>query len=234
MSVVNLGLAIAAIVLALFAILCEIMFYMAQTRLNKSIADENSQFAQQMTNLLGELRGLTTVTQERLAAQQDKMVDAIIHKGEPAAQVVSDELHDVRSTLERLANADRADPENRRQLGLIATRLSGLEGEMQGIARRIARDVAESADHSTGSAAHDRIIATFGDLRQSDVNLLKSLIPKADPVPDHTNEEHLTRLLARGLVGRTPDGWYLTADGEGLIAASDAIDAKLRRSREQG
>lgn len=146
----DVALAIVAIVLSVVAMGFEVFFYVSQTKLNHDIAKENGLFAQQMQALLGEIRGMTTATQDRLASQQDKVLEAFINRGQPAAeQAVSQEasalIEQLRDELRLVAEKANASGEIEAQVAATNERLAELQSELPNVARMAARQAAREA-----------------------------------------------------------------------------------------
>lgn len=74
-----IGLAVAALALAILAIVFGIIFFIAQMKQAQKITEDNSGFTQQMNILLNDIRASQNVTRQQVKDQYDKLLDAAIH-----------------------------------------------------------------------------------------------------------------------------------------------------------
>lgn len=86
MEALTMGLAIAATILSITAILLEVFFYRTQTEQAHAIAKDNAEFTERMAGFLGELKGLTTTTRDQLQTQFDRMLEATLQRQAPAVE----------------------------------------------------------------------------------------------------------------------------------------------------
>lgn len=73
------GLAIAALALSILSIVFGIIFFRMQMQQARSMMKETSDFTQQMTTLLNEVRISQNLTGQQIKDQYDKLLDAAIH-----------------------------------------------------------------------------------------------------------------------------------------------------------
>jgi len=79
-TAVTIALAIAALIVSILAIVLGILFYRFQTQQGNRIIKDNTDFAKEMHGLLGEIRGVTTYTQEQMQKQFNTMLEATVNK----------------------------------------------------------------------------------------------------------------------------------------------------------
>lgn len=80
-DVIVVSLAITALVVSILSIVFGIIFFRMQMQQARSMMKDNSDFTQQMTTLLNEVRISQNVTGQQIKDQYDKLLDAAIHGG---------------------------------------------------------------------------------------------------------------------------------------------------------
>lgn len=154
----NLALAVVAIILAVGAVVAEIAFFVIQTKQANEVRKDNAEFAKEMHGLLGELRGRTAETRQRLETQYDKMLETFLRRQGQAveeavesetsetAQILLEGLGTIGSSLEDVAKRGEVQQEMTRLRNVVAS----LEERVSSAARRSAASSASDSAMKLG------------------------------------------------------------------------------------
>lgn len=142
---VTLGLAITAIILAVLSIVLTVWFFIIQTNDVREAAKERSKFSADMHLLLGEIRGKVYATQEQVNQQFDKLLDAVINRGQQQISKKTTQLiQDVQRFVDEVINKEPRTQQGKDELTKIKERLDNLSASITGIAQSsIAQSSAE-------------------------------------------------------------------------------------------
>lgn len=133
-TAITIALAIAALIVSVLAIVLGILFYRFQTQQGNRIVKDNTDFAKEMHGLLGEIRGVTTYTQEQMQKQFNTMLEATVNKEttdikaavESATDKAVRELHTRMESLEQLIGEGQVDTDAQKELEALKQIVSSL------------------------------------------------------------------------------------------------------------
>ena len=135
-TAVTIALAIAALIVSILAIVLGILFYRFQTQQGNRIIKDNTDFAKEMHGLLGEIRGVTTYTQEQMQKQFNTMLEATVNKEttdikaavESATDKAVRELHTRMESLEQLIGEGPGETDAQKELEALKQMVNSLTG----------------------------------------------------------------------------------------------------------
>ena len=138
MEELTIGLAITAVIFAIVAMFFEIFFYRWQTQQGQSISDNVSTFANEMHDLVGELRGLAAGTQETQQKQVQTMLDALVERQAPQVEAAVEastqfsvsELAEKISHIESMVEQSPQSEAVHKELGAMRETLGSLQADM--------------------------------------------------------------------------------------------------------
>jgi uncharacterized protein (DUF697 family) len=102
-----LGLAIAALALSILSIVFGIIFFCTQIQQAKRMMKDTSDFTQQMTTLLNEVRIIQNVTGQQIKDQYDKLLDAALHGSGSPVNVAATSAVQVEELGKRLESLEK-------------------------------------------------------------------------------------------------------------------------------
>jgi hypothetical protein len=107
-DVIIVGLAIAALVLSILSIVFAIVFFRTQMQQARSMIKDTSDFTQQMTTLLNEVRITQSVTGQQVKDQYDKLLDAALRSGGSSVDAAATSAVQAGELGKRLESLDKA------------------------------------------------------------------------------------------------------------------------------
>jgi hypothetical protein len=148
MEQLTIGLAIAALILSVVAILFEVFFYRWQTQQGQSITERVTTFAEKMHELLGELRGLSTRTHETQERQFQSMLDVMVaREARVQADVQAETEPPVSDMIQRIGHIEelvQQSPQSERlreELGEMRSAIATLQTVIPEVVARSVRSV---------------------------------------------------------------------------------------------
>lgn len=127
------GLTASAIILAVLAIVSEIVFFVVQTQQAAKSQREISDYVGQMRGVLGEIKGLTTGTREQQQEQFKQVLDYLL--GQQRTSIGQELEERVAGIEERVAGlAGGPSPDAKEQ---VDSRMEELKREIEGLAKDI-------------------------------------------------------------------------------------------------
>jgi hypothetical protein len=144
-DVIIVGLAIAALVLSILSIVFAIIFFRTQMQQARTMMKDTSDFTQQMTSLLNEVRISQSVTGQQVKDQYDKLLDAALRSGGSSVDAAATSAVQVEELGKRLESLDKAvkglkEPEK------VEAQIRDLRGSMEALnitVRQLATHVTE-------------------------------------------------------------------------------------------
>ena len=107
-DVIIVGLAIAALALAIISIVFGIIFFRMQMQQARSMMKDTSDFTQQMNTLLNEIRISQNLTGQQIKDQYDKLLDAAISGGKSSVNVAATSAVQAEELTKRLDSLEKA------------------------------------------------------------------------------------------------------------------------------
>ena len=107
-DVIIVGLAIAALALSIISIVFGIIFFRMQMQQARSMMKDTSDFTQQMTTLLNEVRISQNVTGKQVKDQYDKLLDAALRGGGSSVEAAVTSAVQVEELTNRLDSLEQA------------------------------------------------------------------------------------------------------------------------------
>lgn len=107
-NVIIVGLAIAALALSIISIVFAIIFFRMQMQQARSMMKDTSDFTQQMSTLLNEIRISQNITGQQVKDQYDKLLDAAIRSSGSSVNVAATSAVQVEELTQRLDSLEKA------------------------------------------------------------------------------------------------------------------------------
>jgi len=107
-NVIIVGLAIAALALSIISIVFAIIFFRMQMQQARSMMKDTSDFTQQMSTLLNEIRISQNITGQQVKDQYDKLLDAAIRSSGSPVEAAATSAVQVEELGKRLESLEKA------------------------------------------------------------------------------------------------------------------------------